>query len=150
MWRCVPDDRLPKHSFSAPIPEQEREYVYKKAQRPPTHTTYHDHGLQPLHHVLIRLPLGVAVVVLVLVPQGKLLRVLLLNGFIRHGFTLTLQERGGGERGRGRGAEGESNTQDNTTETHHIKFIECLELLNGASEILRRLDCSLQLTGENL
>ena len=52
--------------------------------------TDHDDRLQSMNEVFIRLSFWVAIVELVLVSQSKLLRKLLLDLLIRHGFTFTL------------------------------------------------------------
>ena len=57
---------------------------------------YHNNGLKTLDHILIGFALGVAIVVLVLVPEGKFGWVLLLDFLVTHCLAFTLIYGGGG------------------------------------------------------
>ena len=67
---------------------------------------YHNDWFQSMYKVFIRLSLGVAIVVLVLITKSKLFGILSLDLFIRHCLTLTLLAGGERERERERERDG--------------------------------------------
>ena len=54
---------------------------------------HHNDGFKTVDKVFVRLPLGVAIVVLVLVPHGKLLGIFILYLLISQCLTFTLESR---------------------------------------------------------